>query len=124
MTRAGVIVMNPDTGASGWERTFRYTEGAKEIASAGVPMLPIGGGNLVIFPEIKAKVIIVITKQSPRFGMKSLLDFEFAPIAFGWGFFEATQERVAEALVSWRSEHRKWASKEPVCAPLREALHM
>jgi hypothetical protein len=56
--------------------------------------------------------------------MKSLLDFEFAPIAFGWGFFEATQERVAEALVSWRSEHRKWASKEPVCAPLREALHM
>jgi hypothetical protein len=55
MTRAGVIVMNPDTGASGWERTFRYTEGAKEMASAGVPMLPIGGGNLVIFPEIQSQ---------------------------------------------------------------------
>jgi hypothetical protein len=51
ITRAGVVVMNPDTGASGPERTFRYTAGAKALASSGVPMLPIAGGNLVIFPE-------------------------------------------------------------------------
>lgn len=51
MTRAGVFVMNPDTGASGWQRTFRYTEGAKAMASTGVPMLPVAGGNLVIFPD-------------------------------------------------------------------------
>jgi hypothetical protein len=51
MTRAGAFVMNPDTGARGWQRTFRYTEGAKAMASTGVPMLPVAGWNLVLFPD-------------------------------------------------------------------------
>lgn len=51
MTRTGVVVLNPDTGATVPARTFRYTAGAKAMASTGVPMLPLAGGNLVIFPE-------------------------------------------------------------------------
>ena len=51
MTRAGVVAKNPDTGATGYERTFRYSEGAKALAARGVPMLPIAGGNLIEFPD-------------------------------------------------------------------------
>lgn len=49
LTHTGVIALNPDTGAMSPARTFRYTPGAKAAASSGVPMLPIAGGNLLIF---------------------------------------------------------------------------
>lgn len=51
ITKTGVVALNPDTGATVPARTFRYTVGAKAMASTGVPMLPLAGGNLVIFPE-------------------------------------------------------------------------
>lgn len=51
MTRGGVIVRNPDTGASAQYRSFRYTAGARALASRGVPMLPFAGGNICEFPE-------------------------------------------------------------------------
>jgi hypothetical protein len=47
MTQAGVIVKNPDTGAFVEERSFRYSAGAKALASSGVPMLAIAGGNII-----------------------------------------------------------------------------
>ena len=50
-TKAGVIVKNPDTGASVEDRTFRYSPGAKALAARGVRMLPLAGGNLIEFPE-------------------------------------------------------------------------
>lgn len=49
LTRTGVIALNPETGATSPARTFRYTPGAKVTASGGIPMLPIAGGNSLIF---------------------------------------------------------------------------
>ena len=51
ITYTGVIVKNPDTGLTSPERTFRYTSGAKELASTGVPMLQVAGENVVIFSD-------------------------------------------------------------------------
>ncbi len=51
MTQTGVIVINPDTGASVLDRTFRYSAGAKSLASSGLPMLPIAGGNVIEFSD-------------------------------------------------------------------------
>jgi hypothetical protein len=47
ITKAGVIVINPDSGASGVARTFRYTAGAKVLESSGIVMRPGAGGNIV-----------------------------------------------------------------------------
>ncbi|MEO8387808.1 hypothetical protein [Polaromonas sp.] len=55
ITKTGVIAMNPDTGATTPTRTFRYTSGAKALASAGVRMLPIAGGNVLILAEVKSE---------------------------------------------------------------------
>ena len=52
ITRTGVIVRNPETGAISQSRTFRYTSGAKSLAVTGVPMLPVAGGNILIFSEL------------------------------------------------------------------------
>jgi len=43
MTTAGVTAINPETGESGYERTFRYTVGAKQCEAAGIPILPVAG---------------------------------------------------------------------------------
>ena len=51
VTKAGVVVRNPDTGASAWERIFRYTEGAKALSREGVRMLPVAGSNVIEFPS-------------------------------------------------------------------------
>jgi hypothetical protein len=51
ITRAGVVAANPDTGATSYNRTSRYTAGAESMASAGVAMLPIGGGVILRFPD-------------------------------------------------------------------------
>ena len=57
MTQAGVTVTNPDTGAFVHDRSFRYSALAKALASSGVPMLPIAGGNRIEFstPPTKTK---------------------------------------------------------------------
>jgi hypothetical protein len=47
MTQAGVIAVNPDTGATALSRTFRYTAGAKALESSGVLMLPAAGGCIL-----------------------------------------------------------------------------
>lgn len=52
LTRAGVIALNPDTGAASPARMFRYTPGAEVTASGGIPMLPIAGGNLLMFSSL------------------------------------------------------------------------
>ncbi len=49
MTKAGVVVSNPDTGKSTQNRTHRYSAGAKALAASGVPMLPLAGGNRIEF---------------------------------------------------------------------------
>jgi hypothetical protein len=43
----GVTVINPDTGASVYERTFGYTRGALALERNGVQMHPVAGGNLI-----------------------------------------------------------------------------
>ena len=55
MTKAGVTAINPDTGASVQVSSFRYSEGAKALASSGVPMLPIAGGNRIEFTTLASK---------------------------------------------------------------------
>jgi len=42
--------VDPKTGARTVIRTFRYTPGAKALASKGVAMLPIAGGTVLEFP--------------------------------------------------------------------------
>jgi hypothetical protein len=54
-THAGVVVRNPNTGASVQTTAFRYSAGAKALAASGVPMLPIAGGNTIEFPELPLK---------------------------------------------------------------------
>lgn len=51
LTRPGVKVTNPTTKASGIQKAFRYTTGAKKLAENGVTMLPSAGGNIVTFEE-------------------------------------------------------------------------
>jgi hypothetical protein len=46
-TKAGTISINPDTGATGRVKSFRYTLGAKALSDQGVPILPLGGGTLM-----------------------------------------------------------------------------
>jgi hypothetical protein len=49
MTRAGVVVTNPDTGASTHNSSHRFSNGAEVLAARGVPMLPVAGGNRISF---------------------------------------------------------------------------
>ena len=44
VTKAGVTVINPDSGAAVASRSFRYSDGAKALESSGVEMLPFAGG--------------------------------------------------------------------------------
>lgn len=43
VSKAGVVITNPNSGASALSKTFRYTAGALALEQAGVQMLPIGG---------------------------------------------------------------------------------
>jgi len=42
-TTAGVTAINRQNGISGFYKSDRYSEGAKELEDAGTPMLPIAG---------------------------------------------------------------------------------
>jgi hypothetical protein len=42
-TNAGVTAINRQTGASGFYRSHRYSDGAKALESQGVPMIPFQG---------------------------------------------------------------------------------
>jgi len=48
-TVAGAWVINDGMGTRAFERTFRHTLGARQLASNGVKMLAIAGGNRVEF---------------------------------------------------------------------------
>ncbi len=43
ISKAGVLIIHPQTGASSFAKTFRYTNGAVALEGAGVQMIPIGG---------------------------------------------------------------------------------
>jgi hypothetical protein len=43
MSKAGVLIINPNSGASTLSKTFRYTPGALALEKSGVQMLPVGG---------------------------------------------------------------------------------
>jgi hypothetical protein len=43
MTQAGVVGVNPDTGATALFRSFRFSPGAKALEASGVAMLPFAG---------------------------------------------------------------------------------
>ncbi len=47
ISKVGVVVVNPHTGASVRSRSFRYTEGAKALESMGIQMLAGSGGCLI-----------------------------------------------------------------------------
>jgi hypothetical protein len=49
ITKAGAIATNPDTGATARSRNHRYTVGAKALDDAGVPIMPVAGGNVLHF---------------------------------------------------------------------------
>jgi hypothetical protein len=51
MTQTGVIVVNPDTGATVPSRSFRYTAGAKALELSGVTMLQAAGACILKFGE-------------------------------------------------------------------------
>ncbi len=51
ITKAGVIVVNPNSGCSAPCSSFRYTAGAKALECEGVRMLPAAGGNIIKFPS-------------------------------------------------------------------------
>ena len=51
MTQAGVLAINPDTGATALSRSFRYTAGAKAMELSGVKMLPAAGGCVLKLGE-------------------------------------------------------------------------
>jgi hypothetical protein len=46
ISQAGVRVVNPSTGVTSVVKSFRFTEGAKDLENQGVQMLP-DGGNLI-----------------------------------------------------------------------------
>jgi len=43
ITKAGVVAVNPDTGATCTSRNHRFTKGARELELTGVPMMQLGG---------------------------------------------------------------------------------
>ncbi len=47
ITKVGAVVINPDTGDSGYERTFRYTAGAEALQKSGVVILPLAGDCII-----------------------------------------------------------------------------
>jgi hypothetical protein len=42
-TRTGVIAVNPQSGATAPLRSHRFSNGAKTLERAGVPILPVAG---------------------------------------------------------------------------------
>jgi hypothetical protein len=51
MTKTGVVAVNPQTGATTRLREHRFSEGAKSLEAAGVPMLPVAGSARLRFQE-------------------------------------------------------------------------
>lgn len=49
MTRAGAVAVNPQTGASSRLKDHRFSAGAKQLESEGVPMLPAAGTSKITF---------------------------------------------------------------------------
>jgi hypothetical protein len=43
ITESGVVAINPDSGATSFMRSFRYTQGAKNLELSGTPMTSLGG---------------------------------------------------------------------------------
>lgn len=52
-TKTGAIAFDPESGAKSLLRNHRYSEGAKRLSDAGVPILPIAGGSLLRLGEGK-----------------------------------------------------------------------
>ncbi len=50
-TKAGVIAVNPASGATAKMRSFRYTKGAKALFDQGVKILPIAGNSILQLPD-------------------------------------------------------------------------
>ena len=51
ITKVGMIVVNPDTGAEANSRNRRYTEGAKTEYDKGVKLFPVAGKNILKIPS-------------------------------------------------------------------------
>lgn len=51
MTKAGMIAVNPDTGAEAKIRIFRYTDGAKAKYDEGIKLLPVAGKSILKIPD-------------------------------------------------------------------------
>lgn len=51
ITKAGVIAVNPDSGAEAKIRTHRYTKGAKLKYDEGFKILPVAGKSLLKLPD-------------------------------------------------------------------------
>ena len=60
MTRSGVTAINRETGATATFTSARYTQGAKDLESRGVPMLPPQG------PKGPRLVLGLVTTQDPN----------------------------------------------------------
>ncbi len=45
LTKTGIMIRNPNTGAEGLSKTLRFTEGAKAVSIQGMPLLPVAGHN-------------------------------------------------------------------------------
>ncbi len=50
-TRTGVTAVNPQTGATAPVRSHRFSDGAKALERAGVPMLPVAGTARLRFED-------------------------------------------------------------------------
>jgi hypothetical protein len=50
-TTAGMWVLNPDSGARGFYKHFRYSAGVAELHRQGLQLLPFAGGNRVFIAE-------------------------------------------------------------------------
>lgn len=51
ITKAGVVAVNPDSGAEAKIRTHRYTQGAKLRCDQGVKILPVAGKSFLRLPS-------------------------------------------------------------------------
>lgn len=51
ITRTGVVAVNQQTGAIAKLKDHRFSVGARALATAGVPMLPVGGSARLKFDE-------------------------------------------------------------------------
>ncbi len=51
ITRAGVDVVNSESGATGRIRSHRYSEGARIKCKEGLKLIPLSGSNYIRIPE-------------------------------------------------------------------------